>query len=377
MAGDYYYVEPYHHDNTTKHGESNWSWVKLWQDVYGRPVPLCCPCKEGGEGGEKKKKRSRRKKQEGNHGTVPAIIPAFPHPLCNAVGAHVKLKKTGKGNHGTVPAIIPACSSCNRSGKEFKWNADAILLTGSRKNGTEPIFFGKLFLHEEKGGVYWTKVHKVMRKGTLTGVQGETSKRTRVGVAPQLPTQDIRSRGGNEAHEQKLIKYYLNAEEFVKSRLEINKKTGRARHPKYVSENVLKKYVSKKGWFKKEWWYYEDDTGFVYDLLRGATDKRPIVCVINRAQGEITKKYTEFSRKEVIDRVQRVHVKHADEDLRMPMPTVLDQFVHCMRCLAIEHGQDSTIYMDNILKFASLQIEEEKNDARVQEFVSNGFLYQS
>ena len=29
--------------------------------------------------------------------------------------------------------------------------------------------------------------------------------------------------------------------------------------------------------------------------------------------------------------------------------------------------------MDNILKFASLQIEEEKNDARVQQFVSNDF----
>ena len=107
----------------------------------------------------------------------------------------------------------------------------------------------------------------------------------------------------------------------------------------------------------------------MYDLLRGATVERPIVCVINRAQSEITKKYTEFSRKEVIDRVQRVHVKHADKDLRMPMPTVLDQIVHCMRCLAIEHGQD----MDNILKFASLQIEEEKNDARVQQFVSPDF----
>ena len=51
-------------------------------------------------------------------------------------------------------------------------------------------FFGKLFLHEEKE-VYWTKVHNVMRKGTLTGVQGETSKRTRVGVAPQLTNTSI------------------------------------------------------------------------------------------------------------------------------------------------------------------------------------------
>jgi hypothetical protein len=238
-----------------------------------------------------------------------------------------------------------------------------------------------LFLHEGKGGLFWKKVHNVekveIEGKQYTRVQGETNKRTRVGVAAQLPTQDTRARSGNEAHrhEQNLIKYYLDAEEFVNSRLEINKETGRARHPKYVSEDDLDKYVSINGWFEKEWWYYEDDTGFVYDLLCGATVKRPIVCVIKRAQGEITNQYTEFSRKEVIDRVQRVHVKHAD--LRMPMPTVLDQFVHCMRCLAIEHGQDSTIYMDNILKFASLQIEEEKNDARVQEFVSNGFLYQS
>ena len=91
MAGDYY-VEPYHHDNTTKHGES----TELGKAMARRirtSSPQSCPCKEGGEGGEKKKKRSRRKKQEGNHGTVPVIIPAFPHPLCNAVGAHVKLKK--------------------------------------------------------------------------------------------------------------------------------------------------------------------------------------------------------------------------------------------------------------------------------------------
>ena len=131
MAGDtYYYVKPYHHDKTTKHGESSWSWVKLWQEVYGLPVPLCCPCEGGGEGGEEED---------------------FPHPMRDAVGAHVKLKLKLLGapdDAPTVPAIIPACSSCKRGGKMFEWNADAILLRGY--NGDEPIFFGKLFLHEEK-----------------------------------------------------------------------------------------------------------------------------------------------------------------------------------------------------------------------------------
>ena len=112
----------------------------------------------------------------------------------------------------------------------------------------------------------------------------------------------------------------------------------------------------------------------MYDLLRGATVDHPIVSVRNRAQDRITKQLTEFNKKDVIDRVQRVNVKHAKLDLFMP--TVIEQIVHSMRCLAIDHGQDSTVYMDNILKFASLQIEEKKSDSIVQEFVSNGFLYQ-
>lgn len=62
------------------------------------------------------------------------------------------------------------------------------------------------------------------------------------------------------------------------------------------------------------------------------------------------------------------------------MPTVIQQLVHSMRSLAIQHGQHSNIHMDNILKFASEQIddmvEEEKNDARVKEFVSNGFSFE-
>ena len=340
----YVYVEPYHHANTTKHGESNWSWVKLWSRVYRRPVPVCCPCREDGE---------------------------MPHPISSAVGAHVKLKLLDAPDDApTVPAIIPACSSCNRGGRTFKWNADAILLKGSRdtRAGTEPIFFGKLFLHEEQKGLYWKTVHKVeeveIDRKKYTRVQGETSKK-RVGVPPELRSTTMVS--DRRQKEQQSIDYYLNAEEFEKSRCEINKQTGKARKDP--------DYVSAERWYEEEWWYYEDDTGFVYDLLRGATVEHPIVSVGNRAKDRITNQLTEFNKKEVIDRVQRVHVQHAEQALSMP--TVIEQIVHSMRCLAIDHGQDSTIYMDNILKFASLQIEEETNDARVQEFVSNGFLYPS
>ena len=343
----YVYVEPYHHANTTKHGESNWSWVKLWSRVYRRPVPVCCPCREDGE---------------------------MPHPISSAVGAHVKLKELDAPDDApTVPAIIPACSSCNRGGRTFKWNADAILLKGWA--GTEPIFFGKLFLHEELPirGLYWETVHNVKKEEIdgkkYTCVQGETSKKggkKRVGVPPELRSTTMVS-----DRRQQSIDYYLDAEEFKKSRCEINKQTGRAR-----TDPKKKNYVSRDDWFKNEWWYYEDDTGFVYDLLRGATVEHPIVSVRNRAKDRITNQLTEFNKKEVIDRVQCVHVEHAEQAL--PMPTVIEQIVHSMRCLAIEHGQDmhSTVYMDDILKFASLQIEEEKNDSIVQEFVSNGFLYQ-
>ena len=287
----------------------------------------------------------------------------------------MKLKKAGPGNQRTVPAIIPACSSCNRGGKKFEWNADAILLTGSRDTtaGTEPVFFGKLFLHEEKKGKkkigpYWTKVHRVKRTTfegkKLTGVQGEVTLKTckkLVGVPPEIVDTRQRVLRREEHH-------YLGRDEFKSSTVKWNKITGEER---VISED--------KDWYLHEWWWYEDDTGFVYDLLRGATVDHPIVSVRNRAKDRITKKMTEFSEKEVIDRVQRVHVKHAEQALSMP--TAIEQIVHSMRCLAIEHGLlDSAIYMDDILKkFASLlvQIEEEENDARVQEFVSNGFLYPS
>ena len=155
MAGDYYYVEPYHHDNTTKHGESNWSWVKLWQDVYGRPVPLCCPCKEGGEGGEKKKKRSRRKKQEGNPGTVPAIIPAFPS-VVHAVGA-----TWGKPGRVIMELFLQSCKLVLRVTEVARslWML-IILLTGSRKNGTEPISSGSCSCTRKKEGCIGQKSTK-------------------------------------------------------------------------------------------------------------------------------------------------------------------------------------------------------------------------
>ena len=344
MAGDtYLYVNPYHHDKTTKHGESNWSWVKLWQEVYGRPVPLCCPCQGGGEGGEKKEKR---KQQED-----------FPHPLRSAVGAHVKLKKAGSGNHRTVPAIIPACSSCNRGGKKFEWNADAILLRSTER---EPVFFGKLFLHEKQKGPYWTKVHSVkwttFEGKKLTGVQGEVTliidKKTytkRVGVPAEVAT----TRQGNL---RRLERYYLGTDIFASSTVKLNNITGNKRgvvgSPNFVSPL--------KDWYEHEWWWYEDDTGFVYDLLRGANDdKKPIVCVADKVG-------TEFNKEKVIKMVQRVSVRQKSGLFtlkRSPegkkMPSVIEQLVHSMRCLAIDHEQS----MDDILQFAFQQIRNE-NETR-------------
>ena len=278
----------------------------------------------------------------------------------------MKLKKSGRGNYKTVPAIIPACSSCNRGGKKFEWNADAILLTGSRDTtaGTEPIFFGKLFLHEEKNGKkkigpYWTKVHRVTRttfegKKLITGVQGEVTLKTckkLVGVPPEIVDTRQRVLRREEHH-------YLGRDEFKSSTVKWNKITGEER---VVSED--------KDWYLHEWWWYEDDTGFVYDLLRGANAyrwhgsslrKKPIVCVADKYGAE-------FHKKNVIERVQRVVVKRSGGG--KPMPLVIDQIAYITRCLATEHKQKMADIRE---KFASLQIEEETNDAndaRVQEFV--------
>ena len=255
----------------------------------------------------------------------------------------MKLKKTGQGNHKTVPAIIPACSSCNKKGAKFEWNADAILLTGSRPSAgtTEPIFFGKLFLHEGKGGPYWTKVHRVKREGKkLTCVQGEFNLITedsegtrtlRVGVPPPAgPAAATR--------QQTDLNPGLVQKEFKDSKVELNNK----------------QLDKKKNLIEEGWWYYEDDTGFVYDLLRGANndEEKPIVCVADKVRKE-------FNEEKVIDRVQCVYVIRQKRGFftlkKSPdgkkMPSVIEQIVHCMRRLAIDHKQS----MDDILQFACQQ----------------------
>ena len=137
----YVYVKPYHHAHTTKHGASNWSWTKLWQKVHGLPIPLCCPCANDPPNGD------------------------FPHVMNRDVGAHVKLREPE--NEKEIPAIIPACNGCNRKDRALHWNSKAILLRRDK------YFFGKLYLLEQKSGLYWEEVHHVRHHKGFTYVKGK------------------------------------------------------------------------------------------------------------------------------------------------------------------------------------------------------------
>ena len=330
-APEYYeYVQPYHHERTTKHGARNWSWTLLWERKCGL-VPLCCPCENDSQNGD------------------------LPHVMTRVVGAHVKLKKREDGDGDPtpeVPAIIPVCSGCNTGNKEFLWNSKAILLRNKEH------FFGKLYLLEQKGGSYWEEVHSVTHINDYTYVKGRV--KTDITI-PNLSKRKLIKEYQNELQQI----YNKNTLQDLKAHLGPNAPRGVARND-IISElgafkGVGTRFVGKDitgrpgpsydlpksiidlsdensgNDVQTNGWKYRDDTKFVYDLLRPPEGENVILtCKHSMGRGN------NFTQ-DVIDQVPGVE---AGPENGNRMPDIQEQIIHNF----LHQVEQHTVEIQDILR---------------------------